>query len=251
MNSKYSPWDWASSFRMHQAAALIAGVQVSPKREPDTEELSSGVAPVLNRLLVAWAIGENYRKGAPVSPDYPASQTLLVESMDGVGKPIGILVKRAELCRWIEAMGLPSAYDFREPSRNDHAKHAAMPDVDSASNETTPAPQAVPVAQPEAIDFGMLATPEQLINAFGNFTGMRKDWFDNLTDTPRLLAARKVVGTGGKPHTPPLFCPFEVMQWLIDKKRKKGRKVSAEKAWQLLQDNFEKVYNRHSVGDPR
>lgn len=153
MNSKYSPWDWASSFRMHQAAALIAGVQVSPKREPDTEELSSGVVPVLNRLLVAWAIGENYRKGAPVSPDYPASQTLLVESMDGVGKPIGILVKRAELCRWIEAMGLPSAYDFREPSRNDHAKHAAMPEV-------APAPEPAPAAPPEAVLIPPPAAPD-------------------------------------------------------------------------------------------
>lgn len=251
MNSKYSPWDWAKYFRMHEAAALIAGVPVSSKKQPNSEELYPGARPVLTRLLESWAIGERYKKGDPVSPSHPVSQTLLVEGVDSEVKLTGILVKRAELCRWIEAMGLPSAYDFREPSRNDHAKHAPMPDVDSASNETTPAPQAVPVAQPEAIDFGMLATPEQLINAFGNFTGMRKDWFDNLTDTPRLLAARKVVGTGGKQHTPPLFCPFEVMQWLIDKKRKKGGKVSAEKAWQLLQGNFEKVYNRHSVGDPR
>jgi len=111
--------------------------------------------------------------------------------------------------------------------------------------------QAVPVAQTEAIDFGMLATPEQLINAFGSFTGMCKAWFNNLTDTPKLLAARRVTGTGGKHHTPPLFCPFEVMQWLIDGKRKKGRKVSPEKAWQLLQSNFEKVYNTRSAGDPR
>lgn len=119
------------------------------------------------------------------------------------------------------------------------------------SDGAQPAPQPVPVVQPEAIDFGMLATPEQLINTFGNHTGMCKAWFSNLTDTPRLLIARKVAGTGGKHHTPPLFCPFEVMQWLIDEKRKKGRKVSPEKAWQLLQSNFEKVYNTRSAGDPR
>lgn len=249
MNS--SPWDWEKIFRMHEAAALIAGVPVSSKRQPDSEELSSGAKPILRRMLTAWAIGVNYRKGDPVSPDYPEHQTLLVENPDKEDKLTGMLVTRVELCRWVEAMGLPSAYDFREPSCNKHAKHAAIPDMDSASNETTPAPKTAPVAQPEAIDFGMLATPEQLINAFGNFTGMRKDWFGNLTDTPRLLAARKVAGTGGKHHTSPLFCPFEVMQWLIDEKRKKGRKVSAEKAWQLLQGNFEKVYNTRSAGDPR
>lgn len=120
-----------------------------------------------------------------------------------------------------------------------------------AEPDAEPASQAVPVEQQEAIDFGMLATPEKLIDTFGNFTGMCKAWFDNLTDTPRLLAARKVTGTGGKHHTPPLFCPFEVMQWLIDDKRKKGRKVSPEKAWQLLQSSFEKVYNARSAGDPR
>jgi hypothetical protein len=105
--------------------------------------------------------------------------------------------------------------------------------------------------QAKAIDLSVLAGPGQLIAAFGKFTGMDASWFDNLTDTPRLLAARKVTGTGGKHYTPPLFCPFEVMQWLIDEKRKKGRKVSPDKAWQLLQSNFEKVYNTRSAGDPR
>jgi hypothetical protein len=110
---------------------------------------------------------------------------------------------------------------------------------------------AEPVVQAKAIDLSVLAGPGQLIAAFGKFTGMDASWFDNLTDTPRLLAARKVTGTGGKHYTPPLFCPFEVMQWLIDEKRKKGRKVSPDKAWQLLQSNFEKVYNTRSAGDPR
>lgn len=134
-----------------------------------------------------------------------------------------------------------------------HAMVAELlkPDTGPAGHGAESAPQAVPVEQQEAIDFGMLATPEQLIDTFGNHTGMCKAWFSNLTDTPRLLIARKVAGTGGKHHTPPLFCPFEVMQWLIDEKRKKGRKVSQEKAWQLLQCGFEKVYNARSAGDPR
>jgi hypothetical protein len=45
-------------------------------------------------------------------------------------------------------------------------------------------------------DFKMLATRAQLITAFGAFTGMDATWFENLTDTPKLMNARKVIGKG-------------------------------------------------------
>ena len=103
-----------------------------------------------------------------------------------------------------------------------------------------------------ACDFSMLATREQLIEAFGRFTGLDASWFTNLKDTPALLAARKVTGQGGRGHiAEPLFCPFTVMQWLADSKRRKGRKLSAEKAWELLEKYFPKVYDTRSVADPR
>lgn len=101
-------------------------------------------------------------------------------------------------------------------------------------------------------DYGVLASREQLIAAFGNFTGMNMEWFKNLKDTPALLAARKVQGQGGRSHiAQPFFCPFEVMQWLVDARRRKGRPLSAEKGWTLLERNFPRVYAAHSVGDPR
>lgn len=115
-----------------------------------------------------------------------------------------------------------------------------------------PAPVADSASDAPACDFSMLATRDQLIEAFGRFTNMDASWFNNLKDTPALLNARKVAGQGGRGHiAEPWFCPFEVMQWLADSKRRKGRKMSSAKAWELLEKNFPKVYNARSVADPR
>lgn len=102
----------------------------------------------------------------------------------------------------------------------------------------------------DEIDFTMLATRNELIDAFGRHTGMNMTWFDNLTDTPKLNDARKVTGQGGHHSVEPLFCPYEVMQWLADPKRKKGKPLLVETAWRLLKGNFERVYNQYSIGDP-
>jgi len=102
------------------------------------------------------------------------------------------------------------------------------------------------------IDFNLLATREQLIAAFGPFTGMDTGWFNNLKDSPALRAARKVTGQGGRGHiAAPLFCPFAVMQWLADPTRRKGRKLGEDKAWQMLEQHFPSVYSANSVCDPR
>ncbi|MBU4424437.1 MAG: hypothetical protein KKG12_11875 [Gammaproteobacteria bacterium] len=145
-------------------------------------------------------------------------------------------VTPANLDAWLERAGFP----FRWPLNPEPQAAAPAPVVaDSASD----AP---------ACDLSILATREQLIEAFGRFTGMDASWFKNTTDTPALLAARKVTGQGGRGHiAEPWFCPFEVMQWLADSKRRKGRKLSTEKAWELLEKNFPKVHSAHSVADPR
>lgn len=101
-------------------------------------------------------------------------------------------------------------------------------------------------------DLSLLATRAELIEAFGRFTGMESSWFKNIKDSPELLNARKVVGQGGRGQIrEPLFCPFEVMKWVANQKRRKGRPVSENKAWELLEKNFYKVYCAYSVGDPR
>ncbi|MDP1999604.1 MAG: hypothetical protein Q8K22_08430 [Rhodoferax sp.] len=96
----------------------------------------------------------------------------------------------------------------------------------------------------------MFATRTELIDAFGKFTDMDKSWFDNLKDAPRLMAARKFTGQGGRHSAEPLFCPYLVMQWMADPKRKKGRKLNDTTAWRLLKSHFQKVYDQYSIGDP-
>lgn len=115
----------------------------------------------------------------------------------------------------------------------------------TATDTATPAP-----VVPDEIDFTMVATRKELIDAFGPFTGMDKTWFDNLNTSPKLKAARKYTGQGGRHNAEPLFCPYEVMQWMADPKRKKGKPLSDTTAWRLLKSHFPKVHNQYSIGDP-
>jgi len=80
--------------------------------------------------------------------------------------------------------------------------------------ETPPAPAI------KTLDYSKLAPGKALIGAFGSFTGMNAAWFDNVKDTPKLRAARKDDGQGGRHIKEPFFCPYEVMQWQIDPKKK-------------------------------
>jgi hypothetical protein len=113
---------------------------------------------------------------------------------------------------------------------------------------------AASIAPPEEAgpDYSILATRQELIDAYRAFTGMDMRWFDNVTDSPKLQKARKVRGEGKKGRSiEPLFCPYLVMGWLIDKKRRKGRPITSDKAWEILEKHFSKVYNIYSAGETR
>lgn len=107
----------------------------------------------------------------------------------------------------------------------------------------------------EPIDHAKLATRQQLIDAFGRFTGMNASWFKRLKDMPQLQGARKVIGQGGRGRiVEPLFCPFEVMKWLTDPHRRNlghRQPLSQNKGWELLERNFPRAYAHHSVADTR
>lgn len=113
-----------------------------------------------------------------------------------------------------------------------------------------PGPTVRPVA--ESIDYSMLATKGQLIAAFGAFTGMDDSWFRNISDTPKLLAARKVRGQGGRSsvRVEPRFCPLEVALMLMAPSRKKRRPLSERKGWQILRSHFPAVYEVHQSHGP-
>ena len=104
----------------------------------------------------------------------------------------------------------------------------------------------------EEISYALLATREALIDAFGAHTGMCEAWFDNLKDTPALKEARKIRGRGGRTNPiEPMFDPVEVLQWLVDPQRRKGRPLGQDKGWDILERHFPKAYARVSAADPR
>lgn len=120
-----------------------------------------------------------------------------------------------------------------------------------AVESIAPDPKSVPT-HADAIDLGELATSDELIKAFGVFTGMEASWFKKLSDKPVLLAARKRQGCGQRAKTvKALFCPFEVMQWLINPKRKVGDPISMETGWRRFEDFFPRSYQRFEALDPR
>lgn len=106
-----------------------------------------------------------------------------------------------------------------------------------------------------AIDFRRLATRQKLVDVYGEYTGMNIGWFKSLGDTPALMRARKVLGQKGRASTGPLFCPYEVMLWLIDPKCKKksndGKRLEKSSGWRLLKSHFPEVYADHEDHDPR
>jgi hypothetical protein len=120
----------------------------------------------------------------------------------------------------------------------------------AASRTQTFAPTEASPAPPDQLNFELVETRQALIDAFGSFTGMKMSWFSNLKDSPKLKAARKFTGRGGRLSAEPLFCPFEVMQWLVDLRRKKGRPLQNETGWRMLKQHFPKVYALNAIGDP-
>ena len=123
------------------------------------------------------------------------------------------------------------------------------------------APQAAPVVAKgssgnvEELDDSVLATPAELVDAFGKW-GMSAAWFDELGSHKWLLEARRKKGQGQRGNViPPLFCPYAVMCGLMGKVRKATR-LKPDTAWRTLEHKFPKVHaafeshdTRHWTGD--
>jgi hypothetical protein len=137
---------------------------------------------------------------------------------------------RDELQRWLSFHGVESAYQFKK----------VEPRI-----EVDP-----PVQQ--KVDTKLLATPEELLRAFGAW-GLKKAWFDCLGNHGWLFEARKRVGRGGNSPRKPLFCPLMVMSGLTTQtKPRKGyrQRISVEKGWKLLKACFPLVYEANAAQAP-
>lgn len=116
---------------------------------------------------------------------------------------------------------------------------------------TDPAGEAwVEPALAEKIDWDLLATPEQLLDAFGG-RGLKRSWFADLNSHSWLKAARKVVGKGQRGSViKPLFCPLAVINGLMNNIRG-SKRLEPDKGWAILEHKFPKVFTAYECGDTR
>lgn len=117
----FSAWNWASSFRLHEVACLIAGVMPISKRQPTSEELPPQARPILVKLMTAYIEWILQKK----NPDRPKSIFFLEGYLNDDGAPPeinslaelpGSLVSRDAVNRFLlqieGELGLKSVYDF-------------------------------------------------------------------------------------------------------------------------------------------
>lgn len=116
---EFSAWSWASYFRLHEAACLIAGVVPISKRNPATDELPSQARPPLIKLVGAYYEWFLQAK----NPERPKSIALEgIRNDDGSMPPFpalnevsGEIVSREAIHRLVSLMaehGFKSCYDF-------------------------------------------------------------------------------------------------------------------------------------------
>ena len=123
----------------------------------------------------------------------------------------------------------------------------ALADAFTDAPATAPATPAPVVAE---LDYSLMATLAELLDAFGKW-GMRAAWFDDLNSRQWLLDARRRKGQGQRGNViEPLFCPFAVMNGMIEKVRKTSR-LNPDAAWRTLEHKFPKVYATFEGYDPR
>lgn len=126
---------------------------------------------------------------------------------------------------------------------------AAKSPQTAPATDTAPAQNTAKPAPVEELDYSLVATPAQLLDAFGKW-GMQA-WFDDLNSRKWLLDARRKKGQGTQGQViPPLFCPFAVMNGLIGKVRK-SKRLQPDAAWRTLEHKFPKVYATFESHDLR
>lgn len=160
----------------------------------------------------------------------------------------------AYCAKWIR--GVPtthSDYNHRDKSyqthvvatRDDFAQSAFIA-LRNLALENTGAAQVT--SEPVELDYKMMATRDQLLDAFGTW-GLKPNWFKDLHGHQWLLDARRIKGQGQRSHTiEPMFCPYAVMMGMIGQIRKPIQTVTG---WRILENKFPCVYAAYEAHDPR
>jgi len=96
-------------------------------------------------------------------------------------------------------------------------------------------------------DSSLWATKSSVLEAFRNY-GLTEKKINN-GGAQWILDARRMVGSGGRGHVKePMFCPFALMQGLVNHARPK---LNERRGWKILEDSFPAVYKKYSAKDPR
>lgn len=104
---------------------------------------------------------------------------------------------------------------------------------------------------PDELDYSLLATPAELVDAFGKWGALKIEWFDDLNSRKWLADARRQKGQGTQGQVrKPLFCPYAVMTGLVEKVRKENR-IRPDTAWRTLEHKFPRVHAAFADYDTR
>lgn len=183
----------------------------------------------------------------------------VTEAIDLLRKDTGEYFRLAEAVRDGEILSYApgSAKPIKcDPNNRSNDEEVYRDDLNTWLGEKFPRVEfefAAPANQPahvDELDYSLLATPTELLEAFGKW-GLLAAWFKDLNSRKWLLDARIKKGHGQRGHSiEPLFCPYAVMNGLIGKVRKANR-LKPETAWRTLEHKFPKVYAEFAPNDPR
>lgn len=197
----FTPWNWATYFRLHEAACLIAGVMPVSKRYPASEELPPQARPILGKLMTAYIEWFLQAK----NPERPKS--VVLEGMlndDGTLPPFpapltktpGETVSREAMHRFISLMaerGFKSCYDFGPIGK------AGAPLAPSHEFQAAPEPHATAPAPPEAAWIAQAKSRAREIVARQAARDLFPNQKDIADEIAREFRAAGTVGTDGKP----------------------------------------------------
>jgi hypothetical protein len=217
--------------------ALLMPAMLTENRPGDSSEIA---AHYMQLALLDIAEGELSPKHPETLIPYSQYLRMMESGMYGVkGESLPLptldwLVSLDEATQWLKSKGIDINLD---------GLMAELGDGNTAPEQeaTTPASE---------LDYSLLATRSQLLDAFQRW-GMKAAWFDDLNSRTWLLDARRQKGQGQRGHViDPLFCPYLVMLGLIGKVRKANR-LPPGTAWRTLEHKFPKVYAAFEDHDPR
>ena len=142
--------DWEDAFKLQDAACLIAGVSPANEMVAWADKIPPKARPAFKKLWDSYLRATVlYKRPAPESVDFPKmlhgipaedfqaptvasargfiprQEMLVAPSAELMRKRLeSVRVSREELCRWVKAMGIKSAYSF-QPQHADTQPQAA------------------------------------------------------------------------------------------------------------------------------